>query len=56
MRDDSDRMALELSQYTSSNARVEAEAIASTLPALVSGKDAWELQNRPGAGAGAAGA
>ena len=32
MRDDSNRMALELSQYTTSNARVEAEAIASQLP------------------------
>ena len=32
MRDDSNRMALELSQYTTANARVEAEAIASQLP------------------------
>ena len=46
MRDDSDRMALQLSQYTSSNARVEAEAIASTLPALVREKDANDAQNR----------
>jgi two-component system nitrogen regulation sensor histidine kinase NtrY len=45
MRDDSDRMALELSQYTSSNARVEAEAIASTLPPLVSAKDGT-IENR----------
>ena len=32
MRDDSTRMALELSQYTAVNARVEAESIAATLP------------------------
>lgn len=34
MRDDSNRMALELAQYTNSNARVEAESIAATLPPL----------------------
>ncbi|SNT25105.1 hypothetical protein SAMN05421770_10689 [Granulicella rosea] len=33
MRDDSNRMALELAQYTSANARVEADSIASGLPA-----------------------
>ena len=40
MRDDSDRMAVELSQYTSSNARVEAEAIAGALPGGVAATDA----------------
>ena len=34
MRDDSNRLALELAQYTSSNARAEAESIAASLPAL----------------------
>lgn len=34
MRDDSNRMALELSQYSTANARVEAESIASSLPPL----------------------
>ena len=34
MRDDSNRMALELSQYTAANARVEAESIAAALPTL----------------------
>jgi two-component system nitrogen regulation sensor histidine kinase NtrY len=34
MRDDSDRMALELSQYTAANARAEADSIASGLPAF----------------------
>jgi two-component system nitrogen regulation sensor histidine kinase NtrY len=32
MRDDSNRMALELAQYTSANARVEADSIAASLP------------------------
>ena len=32
MRDDSDRMALQLAQYTAANARVEAEAIATEIP------------------------
>ena len=32
MRDDSDRMALQLAQYTTANARVEAESIAAELP------------------------
>ncbi len=40
MRDDSNSLALSLSQYTSSNARVEAESIASALPSLALGKDA----------------
>ena len=34
IRDDSNQLALELSQYTNSNARVEAESIAATLPPL----------------------
>lgn len=34
MRDDSNRMALELAQYTAANARVEADSIATSLPAL----------------------
>jgi two-component system nitrogen regulation sensor histidine kinase NtrY len=34
MRDDSNHMALELSQYTTSNARAEADSIASGLPAF----------------------
>jgi two-component system nitrogen regulation sensor histidine kinase NtrY len=32
MRDDSDRMALQLAQYTAANARAEADSIASSLP------------------------
>src|SRR5579871_421265 len=32
IRDDSNRLALELAQYTSANARVEAESIAASLP------------------------
>ena len=32
MRDDSDRLALELSQYTNANARAEAESIAANMP------------------------
>ncbi len=40
MRDDSNSLALALSQYTSSNARVEAESISSALPSLALGKDA----------------
>jgi two-component system, NtrC family, nitrogen regulation sensor histidine kinase NtrY len=36
MRDDTNHMALELSQYTTANARAEADSIASTLPALPS--------------------
>ena len=34
MRDDSNRIALELSQYTTANARAEAESIASRMPEL----------------------
>jgi nitrogen fixation/metabolism regulation signal transduction histidine kinase len=37
MRDDSYRLELELEQYTSSNARVEAESIAASLPAMDAG-------------------
>jgi nitrogen fixation/metabolism regulation signal transduction histidine kinase len=36
MRDDTNHMALELSQYTTANARAEADSIASALPALPS--------------------
>src|ERR1700678_3649206 len=36
MREDSDHMALELAQYTTSNARAEADSIASGLPPLPS--------------------
>ena len=39
MRDDSNSLALALSQYTAANARVEAEAINSALPSLALGKD-----------------
>ena len=45
MRDDSNRMALQLSQYTTANARVEAESIAADLPALALSHQA--LGNRP---------
>src|SRR6202522_3156633 len=34
MRDDTNHMALELSQYTTANARAEADSIASSLPAF----------------------
>ena len=34
IRTDSNRLALELAQYTSSNARIEAESIAASIPAL----------------------
>jgi two-component system nitrogen regulation sensor histidine kinase NtrY len=46
MRDDTNHMALELAQYTTSNARAEADSIASGLPA-------FPLVVPPGAGAGA---
>ena len=46
MRDDSTRMALELSQYTAANARVEADAIAASLPTMTSAGPAGQ---RPGA-------
>ena len=38
IRDDSNRLALELAQYTSANARVEAESIAASLPARRHGR------------------
>jgi two-component system nitrogen regulation sensor histidine kinase NtrY len=47
IRDDSNRMALELSQYTTANARVEAESIASNLPSLAVAHDRRDLPNRP---------
>lgn len=51
MRDDSTRIALQLSQYTAANARAEAEAIASSLPDPIlggadDGKAAPEAQRR----------
>jgi nitrogen fixation/metabolism regulation signal transduction histidine kinase len=48
MRDDANHMALQLAQYTSANARVEAEAIASALPSLGANRAASSpaLQNR----------
>jgi two-component system nitrogen regulation sensor histidine kinase NtrY len=39
MRDDSNSLALALSQYTAANARVEAESISSSLPSLALAKD-----------------
>ncbi len=47
MRNDANRLALELAQYTSANARVEAEAIAAALPA-VSGHPARPSSRKPG--------
>ena len=47
MRDASNRMALELSRYTTANARVEAESIATQIPSLALTKDASKaLVNR----------
>jgi two-component system nitrogen regulation sensor histidine kinase NtrY len=47
MRDASNRIALELSQYTTANARVEAESIATALPSLTLNHDpAKGLANR----------
>jgi two-component system nitrogen regulation sensor histidine kinase NtrY len=46
MRDDSNRIAVELSQYTAANARVEAEAIAGALGAA-GGKEAEAGAGRP---------
>ena len=47
IRDDSNRMALSLAQYTTSNARAEAESIASALPRLNPSKEhTEELANR----------
>lgn len=40
MRDDSNRMALQLAQYTTANARVEAESIATEIPPPVSASPA----------------
>jgi PAS domain S-box-containing protein len=52
MRDDSNNLALALSQYTTANARAEAEAISSALPALTlqkTGQDSLgALVNRQG--------
>jgi two-component system nitrogen regulation sensor histidine kinase NtrY len=45
MRDDSNSLALALSQYTSANARVEAESINSSLPSLALGREVG-LSNR----------
>ena len=44
MRDDSNKMALELSQYTAANARVEADAIAATLDGAHESSQAAILQ------------
>jgi nitrogen fixation/metabolism regulation signal transduction histidine kinase len=47
MRDDANHMALQLAQYTTANARVEAESIASALPSLAGSKSSGpELANR----------
>ena len=47
MRDDSNRMALDLAQYTTANARAEAESIAAALPPLSgTGDRSGELVNR----------
>ena len=39
MRDDSNRVALDLAQYTTANARVEAESIAAALPSLTTARE-----------------
>ena len=48
MRDDSNRIALELSRYTAANARAEATAIAATLPEMTeaAGKDPGAVGER----------
>ncbi len=47
MRDDSNRMAQELAQYATANARVEAESVAAGLPSLALARDGkGELLNR----------
>jgi len=47
IRDDSSRMALALAQYTTSNARAEAESIAGSLPSISPAKEhSVELANR----------
>jgi hypothetical protein len=51
MRDDSKRLALELAQYTSANARAEAESIAASLP-VSDTPSAARVPARHGAGAG----
>ena len=43
MRDDSNRIALELSQYSSANARAEAESIAAALPSLSAAREGKAL-------------
>ncbi len=48
MRDDSNQMALELSQYTTANARVEAECIAAALPLVTLAREG--LANRAAIG------
>ena len=51
MRDDSNRMAQELAQYATQNARVEAESVAAGLPALTLAKEgSGELANREAVG------
>jgi two-component system nitrogen regulation sensor histidine kinase NtrY len=52
IRDDSNRLALELAQYTSANARAEAESIAASLPGFGDGGGAHS--HRPGHRKGAA--
>lgn len=55
MRDDSNRIALQLAQYTAANARVEAESIASEIPPLsiaVASKPRLRLRLRPRPAAG----
>jgi two-component system nitrogen regulation sensor histidine kinase NtrY len=44
MRDDSNRMAADLSRYTSANARVEADSIAASLSEATRGKDAAAMR------------
>ena len=47
MRDDSNRMAQELAQYATANARAEAQSVAAALPSLALAKDGkGELANR----------
>jgi nitrogen fixation/metabolism regulation signal transduction histidine kinase len=45
IRDDSNRLAQELAQYTSTNARVEAESIAASLPAVTTGSSDRSAHN-----------
>ncbi|HEY6414339.1 MAG TPA: ATP-binding protein, partial [Edaphobacter sp.] len=46
MRDDANRMALELARYTTANARAEADAIASSLPKMTEASSFNSRQNR----------